>query len=69
MKNEISKRLENNETIVSKCCTLILNTKGWLHFKDNDEFVDEALEELYVFYEKLLKPSGFNGTISNLLQQ
>ena len=69
MKNAISKRLEINETIVPKYCTLILNTKGWLHFKDNYEFVDKAPEELYIFYEKPLKLSSFNGSISHLLQQ
>ena len=68
-KNLISERLKNNKTIVSKYCALILNTKGWLHFKDNDEFAEEALEELDLFYEKPLKSSGFNGSISNLLQQ
>ena len=69
VKNAISERLENNETIVSKYCALILNTERWLGFKDKDEFVDEALEELYIFYKKPLKSSGFNGSISNLLQQ
>ena len=69
VKNAISERLENNKSIVSKYCTLILNTEGLLVFKDKDEFADEALEELYVFYEKPLKSSGFNGSISNLLQQ
>ena len=66
VKKSISKRLKNNETIVSKYCTLILNKERWLHF---DEFADKAYEELYVFYEKPLKLSGFNDSISNLLQQ
>ena len=69
VKNAISERLKNNKTIASKYCALILNTEGWLHFKDNDEFADEALEELYIFYEKPLKLSGFNGSISDILQQ
>ena len=69
VKNAISERRENNKSIVSKYCTLILNTEGLLVFKDKDEFADEALEKLYVFYEKPLKSSGFNGSISNLLQQ
>ena len=69
VKNAISERLENNETIVSKCCTLILNTEAWLCFKDNNEFAKEALEQLYLFYKNSLKSSGFNGSISLLLQQ
>ena len=69
VKNAISMRLENNETIVSKDCALILSTEGCLCFKDNNEFVDKALEELYLFHKKLLKLYGFNGSISNLLQQ
>ena len=70
VKNAISERLENNEIIVSKYCALILNnTEGWLRFKHNDEFPDEALEGLYLFYEKPLKLYGFNDSISNPLQQ
>ena len=69
VKNTISERLQNNETIVSKYCALTVNSEGWLRFKDDDEFADEAFEELYLFYEKPLKSSGFNGRISDLLQQ
>ena len=50
-------------------CTLILNTEGWLSCKDKNKFANKALVELYVFYEKPLKLSGFNGSICNLLQQ
>ena len=76
-KKAISKRLKNNETIVSKYCTLILITEGLLHFKDKDQFANEALDDLIyenlwkydIIYEKTLKSSGFNGSIRDLLQQ
>ena len=45
-------RGSNTAKSLSKYCALILHTEGWLHFKDNNEFVDEALEELYAFYGK-----------------
>ena len=45
-RKNVWERLEIDETIASKYFALILNTEGWLSFKDNDEFADEALEEL-----------------------
>ena len=69
VKNAIFQRLENNETVVSRYLALILNPEGWLCFKDNNEFADEALEELYIFHKKTLNLSGFKGSISDLLKQ
>ena len=45
-RKNVWERLEIDETIASKYFAVILNTEGWLSFKDNDEFADEALEEL-----------------------
>ena len=47
----ISMRLENDESVASKYATTILNTDGWIRHTNDDAFADEALEELFNFYE------------------
>ena len=65
----ISMRLENDESVASKYATTILNTDGWIRHTNDDAFADEALEELFNFYEQPLKNAGFQGGLSDLLDQ
>ena len=47
----------------------ILNTDGWLTFKDDPESLDKEVEKLYDLYNIALRRAGYDGTINDLLEQ
>ena len=62
-------RLASDESVSSKHGVSIINTEGWARSENNLEFCDDAITSLYAFYEKPLNSAGFNGSISDLLEQ
>ena len=67
--NAIEARLETTESATTKYSVQILNTEGWLRCQDNEEFCDEALEELYKILKTPLESAGFSGSCSDLFEQ
>ena len=57
--------------MADKYATVILNTEGWIPSNDDAEFGEEAVEELFKFYQKPMQASKAfsSGGLTELLDQ